>query len=90
MFLGESLCLVAFFAINWNHRRTGNADKIEHADPSLPWYVLAAPATCDLLGTSLMYLGQQTHSHGERTAVTGMRSTPAGPPSLPRVRRDER
>ena len=57
MFIGESLCLAAFFALNWRARRAGQEDKIERAAAGMPWYIFAAPATCDLMGTSLMYLG---------------------------------
>ena len=57
MFIGESMCLLAFLTLNWHWNRVGTPEKIERAASDLPWYIFAAPATCDLLGTSLMYLG---------------------------------
>jgi hypothetical protein len=40
MFIGESLCLAAFFFLNWRARRQGREDQIEKAHPDLPWSVL--------------------------------------------------
>jgi drug/metabolite transporter (DMT)-like permease len=57
MFIGESLCLIAFFAVNYNLKRQGLSDQIERASPDFRVWLFAAPACCDLLGTSLMYLG---------------------------------
>lgn len=56
MFVGETLCLIAFFALNFHLKRTGQADKIEVANPH-PFWIFSLPALCDMIGTSLMYVG---------------------------------
>lgn len=57
MFVGESMCLLAFLTLNWYWTREGKPERIERAASDLPFYVFAAPAFCDMCGTSLMYLG---------------------------------
>lgn len=57
MFIGESLCLAAFYYVNWRMKKQGNDDLIERATGDYKFYIFALPACCDMLGTSLMYLG---------------------------------
>jgi len=70
MFLGEAMCMLAFkvmMGVAWvwsdeegedseNSGETVEA-KGEKLEDSFPIYIFAAPAACDCLATSLMYLG---------------------------------
>jgi drug/metabolite transporter (DMT)-like permease len=57
MFLGETLCLVAFNALLFWYR--GKPEVIKKIDTAKPFnrFLLAIPAMCDMTGTSLMYVG---------------------------------
>jgi drug/metabolite transporter (DMT)-like permease len=54
MFLGESLCLIVFFASRARAKATGA--KFDEAKAFSP-LILLLPALCDMTGTSLMYVG---------------------------------
>jgi hypothetical protein len=72
MFVGEALCLVAFFILyaikkhHWNRRRQQASDNAifeipdDEEEPQIPKFnpfIFLPPACCDVLGTSLMYIG---------------------------------
>jgi hypothetical protein len=72
MFIGEFLCLIAFFVIfgfrRYHYHRlhiTGDHGAIDDLSsfemPTLPRglnpFVFLPPACCDILGTSIMYIG---------------------------------
>ena len=54
MFMGESLCLLAFLALRARAKSTGA--KFDEARAFSP-LILLVPALCDMTGTSLMYVG---------------------------------
>jgi len=56
MFIGETLCLVAFNALLLWYRGKPEVKKIDTAKP-FNRFLLAIPAMCDMSGTSLMYVG---------------------------------
>ncbi|CAL4135163.1 unnamed protein product, partial [Meganyctiphanes norvegica] len=61
MFLGEMLCMLAFY-IQRVYIRRKQREQIELAPlteqaPSFPKYIFYAPALCDMVATSTMYLG---------------------------------
>lgn len=61
MFIGESLCMIAFFAVSRQQR--ASSKHVE--DPSVgklngkkfPIWTFALPAMCDMTGSTLMYIG---------------------------------
>ncbi|VDP44994.1 unnamed protein product [Heligmosomoides polygyrus] len=71
MFFGEFLCLVAFFVIygykkyRWNRSNISGelgaiADITSDSEPQVPQFnpfVFLPPACCDILATSIMYIG---------------------------------
>lgn len=71
MFIGEFLCLIVFFAIfayrRYRYHRMhyvgdrGAIDDLSSFEmPTLPtinWFLFLPPACCDILGTSIMYIG---------------------------------
>jgi len=58
MFMGEMLCMLAFYVMygktTYQNKKHGKAPP-EH--PKFPPYVMYVPAFCDMLATSIMYLG---------------------------------
>src|SRR5688572_14136365 len=69
MFLGELGCLIAFFISHWIRKRMwkrrqlhqiGTAILIAEEEPRIPKFnpiIFLAPACCDILATSLFYVG---------------------------------
>ncbi|VDK55432.1 unnamed protein product [Anisakis simplex] len=71
MFIGEFSCLAVYFIVFWIRRRNwrkrellGAEGRVMELDvrgePTLPdfnVFLFAAPACCDIIGTSLMYIG---------------------------------
>ena len=58
MFFGECLCLVWFRAQEaFSQERRSSAARAKRDGKQLPFYAFAAPAACDLVGTSVMYVG---------------------------------
>jgi drug/metabolite transporter (DMT)-like permease len=71
MFIGEFCCLIAFFIIygvqkvNWRRRNVEGeggivAELEDDVEPSIPKFnpfIFLPPALCDIMGTSLMYIG---------------------------------
>lgn len=71
MFIGEFSCLIVYFIVfyiqrcNWRKREIlGTEGRVIELDlrgePTLPNFntlLFAAPACCDIIGTSLMYIG---------------------------------
>ncbi len=55
MFVGELLCLFAFFILRWRAHAT-NDKTFKEAKPYNP-IIFLLPALCDMTATSLMYLG---------------------------------
>ena len=56
MFLGEALCYVVFKAwYFWRH--WNNQDLSIFGDQKFNPFIWAIPAMCDLIGTSIMYVG---------------------------------
>jgi hypothetical protein len=54
MFIGEFLCLIAFYVLYWRAKR--NNTPFETAKPFNP-LIFWLPALCDMTATSTMYLG---------------------------------
>lgn len=57
MFIGEFLCLLAFFVFRWWATKRGRRDQVDTADPNFNPLMLAIPAACDMTATSTMYVG---------------------------------
>ncbi|KHN85753.1 Solute carrier family 35 member F6 [Toxocara canis] len=71
MFIGELSCLIVYFVVfyirrhNWRKRELmgteGRVSELDvYGEPTLPnfnTFLFAAPACCDIVGTSLMYIG---------------------------------
>ncbi|XP_058058305.1 solute carrier family 35 member F6 [Anopheles bellator] len=61
MFLGEFLCLLTFKAIYYHLRRKNNGAEDRHdlvrGNREFSPFVLFVPAMCDMLATSIMYVG---------------------------------
>jgi drug/metabolite transporter (DMT)-like permease len=58
MFIGEASCIVVYFITTWWARRQAAAKgEVIKPAPKFNNFLLAIPATCDLLGTSAMYIG---------------------------------
>jgi len=58
MFMGEMLCMLAFYTVfakqKHDSKKKGTAPPVH---PNFPPYVMYIPAFCDMLATSVMYLG---------------------------------
>ena len=58
MFFGECLCLAWFRTQeSCSVERRSSAARAKREGKQLPFYAFAAPAACDLVGTSVMYVG---------------------------------
>uniref|UniRef100_A0A182P0D0 MMS19 nucleotide excision repair protein n=1 Tax=Anopheles epiroticus TaxID=199890 RepID=A0A182P0D0_9DIPT len=61
MFLGEFLCLLAFKAVYYHLRRKNNGSEDRHdlvqGNREFSPFILFVPAMCDMLATSIMYVG---------------------------------
>lgn len=64
MFIGEFSCLIVFFIVFYYRKRIWvrgvSEEIIRSSEPSLPnfnAFLFAIPACCDVVGTSLMYVG---------------------------------
>ena len=60
MFFGECMCLAWFRAqesCETGNARRSSVAKAKREGKQLPFYAFALPASCDLVGTSVMYVG---------------------------------
>ena len=69
MFIGEFSCLIVFFMLFYYRKRRwarevsgagGRVLELDSVEPTLPdfnAFLFAIPACCDVVGTSLMYVG---------------------------------
>lgn len=59
MFLGETLCLVAFFVLRTTERKSTGYQPIGENSKgrNFPLWLFAIPAMCDMTGSTLMYIG---------------------------------
>ena len=60
MFLGESLCLIAFYALKWAKSKEEDPEEaIPESERPKPfnWLILMPAALLDLCATSAMYIG---------------------------------
>lgn len=61
MFLGEMLCMVAFWIVRWRQKRQPQITYPPLDDPSAPKkfnpFIFLPPALCDMTATSIQYLG---------------------------------
>ena len=85
MFIGEFMCLIAFFIIyfiqkvRWNKRIEGDGGVVSELDgetaPTIPKFnvfIFLPPALCDIIATSLMYIGLNLTSASSFQMLRGM------------------
>lgn len=57
MFMGETLCLIAFFVTVYRAKNREYTPIVEQTAPKFPIWTFLIPAMCDMTGSTLMYIG---------------------------------